>query len=38
MRKPLYVAIIVLHLCLLTSINKVEAENHQDTDRKVILN
>ena len=37
MRKPLYVAIIVLILCLFTPINKVEAENHQETDRKVIL-
>ena len=37
MRKPLYVAIIVLILCLFASINKVEAENHQETDRKVIL-
>ena len=37
MRKPLYVAIIVLILCLFTPLNKVEAENHQETDRKVIL-
>ncbi|MEH7245415.1 alkaline phosphatase family protein [Neobacillus niacini] len=37
MRKPLYAGIIVLHLCLFTTINEVKAEKNQQTDRKVIL-
>lgn len=37
MKKYLYAGIIVLNLGLFTIINEVEAKEHQETDRKVIL-